>query len=64
MTPIFQSDNLLLGMEGQVKITDFGFASKIQAGLSFEQSFITYFLKASDANFLDFPPNFRLRTRF
>ena len=28
---MFQSDNLLLGMEGQVKITDFGFASKIQA---------------------------------
>ena len=31
---MFQSDNLLLGMEGQVKITDFGFASKIQASKS------------------------------
>ena len=29
---MFQSDNLLLGMEGEVKITDFGFASKIQGG--------------------------------
>ena len=27
-----QSDNVLLGLQGQVKITDFGFASKIEEG--------------------------------
>ena len=32
MISMLQSDNLLLGMGGQVKITDFGFASQIEAG--------------------------------